>query len=228
MGKLFCNNCSKYRPKFPFGVSGEVHIFLTRFDPFPTKPTLKIHMNVWFGFATAQSCWINSTGDITWMIPSLRWRENQVLWTFIHRTWDSVRLMLKYNQRMLVVEELACGNIHILDSSGAGLVTTGCQIKRRCIQFPISVTYCPNFPELCTSLIKLVNSYCSLFQAHSNPACLILRLLISTFLSSFSSLAGSPNCLAYIYGCLDICFFQGKRGLLKYYHSPRESCSNLS
>lgn len=135
---------------------------------------------------------------------------------------------MKYNQRMLVVEELACGNIHILDSSVTGLLTTGCQIKSRCIQFPINITYCPNFSGLCTSLIKLVNSYCSLFQAHSNPACLIPRLLISTFLSSFPSLAVSSNCLACIYGYLDICFCQGKRGLLNYYHSPRESCSNLS
>lgn len=77
------------------------------------------------------------------MISSLRWRENKVLWTFIQRTWDSVRLLLKYNQRMLVVEELACGNINILDSSGTGLLTIGCQIKRRCIQFLINITYCP-------------------------------------------------------------------------------------
>lgn len=159
------------------------------------------------------------------MIPSLRWRENQVIWTFTQRTCDSVRLLFKYNQRMLVVEELAFRHIHILNSSGAGLMTTRCQIKKKCIQLPVNISYCPNFPEPCTPLINLVNSYCSLFQARSNPACLIPRVVISTFLSSFPSLAGSSNCLAHIYGCLDICFCQAKRGLLNYYHSPRESCS---
>ena len=125
---------------------------------------------------------------------------------------------------MLVVEELVCRNIHILNSSGAGLVTTGCQSKRQHIQFPINISYCPNFPKLSTSLIKLVNSY----QAHSNPAYLIPRVVISTFLSSFPTLAGSSSCLARIYGCLDICFCQGKRGLLNCCHSLRESCFNLS
>lgn len=184
-------------------------------------------MNIWFGFATPQSCWINSSGDIIWVIPSLRWRENQ---GFEHLPKELVTVsgFCSSTIRMLMVEELACRNIHILNSSGAGLVTTGCQIKRRHIQFPINISYCPNFPEPCTSLIKLVNSYCSLFQAHSNPECLIPRVVISTFLSSFPSLAGSSNCLAQIYGCLDICFCQGKRGLLNYFHSPRESCADSS